>query len=103
RITGIVEIGLGELFETRGDRKEYVVARSADRQPPREIAATGYRYQPLVTGWPGQRLDAFILTFPSRNRADVMTAHEGEELVYVLQGDIVFQLGGDAIPLGVGD
>jgi transcriptional regulator with XRE-family HTH domain len=103
RITGIIEIGLADLFDARGGGRGYVVGRAADRQSPREIAATGYRYQPLVAGWPGQRLDAFILTFPRRNRADVMTAHEGEELVYVLQGQILFQLGDEAIPLGVGD
>lgn len=106
RITGIIGIALGDLFngsEAGPKPPGYVVARAAERRPPREIAATGYTYEPLVTGWEGQRVDAFILTFPIRNRADVMTAHEGEELVFVLQGQIVFQLGGEEIPLGVGD
>jgi transcriptional regulator with XRE-family HTH domain len=103
RLTGILDLSLADLFEAPGDGRGYVVRRASDRQSPREIAATGYRYEPLVTGWPGQRLDAFILTFPRRNRADVMTAHEGEELVYVLQGEILFQLGEERIPLEVGD
>ena len=106
RITGIIGIALGDLFngsEAGPKPPDYVVARAAERRPPREIAATGYTYEPLITGWEGQRVDAFILTFPIRNRADVMTAHEGEELVFVLQGQIVFQLGGEQIPLGVGD
>lgn len=106
RITGIIGIGLGDLFDGGGPRAAaagYVVARAAERQPPQAIATTGHTYQPLITGWDGQNVDAFILTFPRHNRADVMTAHEGEELVYVLQGKIVFQLGGEEIPLGVGD
>ena len=105
RITGIIGIGVGDLFEAGGPPAAtagYVVARAADRQP-QAIATTGYSYHPLVTGWDGPRVDAFILTFPRHNRADVMTAHEGEEMVYVLQGSIVFRLGGDEIPLGVGD
>ena len=105
-ITGIIGVGLADLFEANGaagGARGYVIARAGERRPPQEIAASGYRYQPLVTGWHGQRLDAFILTFPRRNRADVMTAHEGEELVYVLEGRILFQLGEERIPLGVGD
>jgi len=54
-------------------------------------------------GWPGQRMDAFVLTFPVKNRADVLTAHEGEEMSFVLQGEILFQLGDEKIPLKTGD
>ena len=105
RITGIIGIAVGDLFEADGSRAAaagYVVVRAADGHP-QAIATTGYSYQPLVTGWDGPRVDAFILTFPRHNRADVMTAHEGEEMVYVLQGRIVFRLGAEEIPLGVGD
>ena len=63
------------------------------------MPATGYTYQPMAVGWPGQRMDAFVLTFPVKNRADVLTAHEGEELSFVLQGEILFQLGDEKIPL----
>jgi mannose-6-phosphate isomerase-like protein (cupin superfamily) len=80
-----------------------VVVRAQDRTTPKEIVATGYRYEPLVTGWHGQRVDAFILTFPLQNRADVLTAHDGEELLYVLQGQIAFRLGSQDIPLKAGD
>ena len=106
RITGIIGIPVGDLFDGPSPRAEaagYVVARATDPQPARTIATTGYSYQPLITGWEGRNVDAFILTFPRHNRADVMTAHEGEELVYVLSGKIVFQLGGERIPLRAGD
>jgi quercetin dioxygenase-like cupin family protein len=33
----------------------------------------------------------------------VLTAHEGEELSFVLQGEILFQLGDEKIPLKTGD
>lgn len=103
-ITGVLGIELGTLFQgapPAADRG-YVVARAAGRRAT-AIEATGYRYARLVTSWAAPRLDAFILTFPRRNRADVLTAHEGEELVFVLQGRIVFQLGRERIPLRAGD
>ena len=59
RITGIIGIGIGDLFDAGGPRSAttgYVVARAADRQP-QAIATTGYSYQPLVTGWDGQKVD----------------------------------------------
>jgi transcriptional regulator with XRE-family HTH domain len=105
RLAAIIGIPVGDLFDGHAPRAHagYVVARAADPEPPRTIATTGYRYQPLITGWEGRNVDAFILTFPRHNRADVMTAHDGEELVYVLQGKIAFQLGGEEIPLRAGD
>ncbi|MBI4587491.1 MAG: cupin domain-containing protein [Candidatus Rokubacteria bacterium] len=106
QITGILGINLGELFGSSEDGAQdrgYVVVQAAQRRPPQEVAATGYTYQPLASGWDGQRMDAFILTFPIHNRADVLTAHEGEELIYVLRGEILFQLGDEGIPLQAGD
>lgn len=103
-ITGVLGIELGTLFQGAPATADqgYVVARLAGRRAT-AIEATGYQYARLVTGWAAPRLDAFILTFPRRNRADVLTAHEGEELVFVLQGRIVFQLGAEHISLGPGD
>lgn len=105
-ITSLLGLDLGDLFHAgrrAASHRGYVVAHAAERQSPKEIEATGYRYQPLISGWDGQRLDAFILTFPLRNRADVLTAHEGEELIFVLEGQITFQLGAEQIPLRPGD
>jgi transcriptional regulator with XRE-family HTH domain len=105
-LSGVLDVSLAELFEPGSDQaapRSYVVVRAGERRAPRQVAATGYRYEPLVSGWAGQRMDAFILTFPPRNRAHVMTAHEGEELIYVLQGKIVFHLGDERVALGAGD
>jgi transcriptional regulator with XRE-family HTH domain len=105
-ITRTVGIDLGQLF--RGvsgttTTQHYALVRAAERRPPQDVPATGYTYQPMAVGWPGQRMDAFVLTFPVKNRADVLTAHEGEELSFVLQGEILFQLGDEKIPLKTGD
>jgi len=46
---------------------------------PQAVPATGYTYQPMAAAGPGS---AWTLRahLPVRNRADVLTAHEGEEL-----------------------
>jgi mannose-6-phosphate isomerase-like protein (cupin superfamily) len=105
-ITRTVGIDLGQLFQGVSGTtttQHYALVRAAERRPPQEVPATGYTYQPMAVGWPGQRMDAFVLTFPVKNRADVLTAHEGDELSFVLQGEILFQLGDEKIPLKAGD
>jgi transcriptional regulator with XRE-family HTH domain len=105
-ITRTVGIDLGQLFQDAAGARaaqHYALVRAGERGTPQAVPATGYTYQPMAVGWPGQRMDAFVLTFPVRNRADVLTAHEGEELSFVLQGEILFQLGEEKIPLKAGD
>ena len=70
-ISGVMGIGLGDLFDGSGDvaaTTDYVVARASERKAPQEIATTGYRYEPLITGWQGQRIDAFIQSAGSKLR-----------------------------------
>ena len=105
-ITRTVGVDLGQLFQDVSGpaaSQHYALVRAGERRTPQAVPATGYTYQPMAVGWPGQRMDAFLLTFPVKNRADVLTAHEGEELSFVLQGEIVFQLGDEKIPLRAGD
>ncbi len=105
-ISRTVGIELGQLFQDAAGTtatQHYALVRAGERRAPQAVPATGYTYQPMAVGWPGQRMDAFVLTFPVRNRADVLTAHEGEELSFVLQGEILFQLGDEKIPLKTGD
>ncbi len=105
-ITRTIGIDLGTLFQEEAEAatpKPYVLSRAADRQPPHVVPATGYTYQPVAAAWMGQMMDAFVLTFPVGNQDDVLTAHDGEELSFVLQGEILFQLGGDQVRLGAGD
>jgi transcriptional regulator with XRE-family HTH domain len=105
-ITRTVGIDLGQLFQDAAGTAatpHYTLVRARERRTPQAVPATGYTYQPMAVAWPGQRMDAFVLTFPAKNRADVLTAHEGEELSYVLQGEILFQLGDEKIPLKAGD
>ena len=105
-ITRTVGIDLGTLFKEEAEAtapKPYAVHRAAERQPPHVVPATGYTYQPVAAAWMGQLMDGFILTFPRGEKADILTAHEGEELSFVLEGEILFQLGDEEIRLKAGD
>ncbi len=105
RISELYGIHVSTLFAgpDPGADRTHVVFRAGDAGAAQPIETTGYRYEPVIRGWAGQMIDAFLLTFPVRNRSDVMTAHEGEEMLYLLRGHIVFRLGREEIPLEAGD
>ncbi len=105
-ITRTIGIDLAALFQPEAEaaeRKPYALSRAADRQPPHAVPAAGYTYQPVAAAWMGQLMDGFLLTFPRGEKGDVLTAHEGEELSFVLEGEILFRLGDEEIRLRAGD
>lgn len=67
------------------------------------VAADGYSFRQLAPGLRGRRMDAFVLDFPPGQGMDLVVAHEGEELLYVLEGRVRFRFGEEEALLGPGD
>src|SRR6266851_890860 len=70
-ITRTVGIDLGQLFQGVSGTtttQHYALVRAAERRPPQEVPATGYTYQPMAVGWPGQRMDAYVLMVAAPGR-----------------------------------
>jgi transcriptional regulator with XRE-family HTH domain len=59
-------------------------------------------YERLHTEFPGRGLSSFIMTVPPGHRSE-MVHHEGDELLYVLDGEITQTVDGEAIRLSAGD
>lgn len=61
----------------------------------------GYDYEPLAEGKPGKNMEPFIIHAPfDINRT---YTHEGEENIYVLDGELEFHYGEDVHVLNSGD
>jgi transcriptional regulator with XRE-family HTH domain len=84
--------------EARGPAPGWVVHRGG---PP--IAADGYSFRQLAPDLRGRRMDAFVLDFSPGQGMDLVVAHEGEELLYVLEGRIRFVFGEEEALLAAGD
>jgi quercetin dioxygenase-like cupin family protein len=68
------------------------------------MAASGYDYHWLSGDLTDPKLSAFVLEFPVTSDADIgLLQHEGEEVLYVLEGRIEFQIGSDRFVLEAGD
>lgn len=105
QITGALGVPLRELFADGGaDDRGFTVYHAADGPQPTTLPATGYAWQPVSMGRNGAHgLQAFLVTFPLNNRWDVLVSHEGEELIYVVEGEVVFHVGEDCVRLRRGD
>jgi transcriptional regulator with XRE-family HTH domain len=69
-----------------------------------ELAANAYRYKPLAGGLPHQAISAFELVYPPGAGAELGDyAHEGEEVLYLLEGTIEFAVAGRRVRLQPGD
>jgi transcriptional regulator with XRE-family HTH domain len=102
-----LDVPLRDLFEDNNEAyvpKYYTVSRKAERTPSSQVAANGYDYHWLSADLTEPKLSAFVLEFPVTSDTDVkLLTHEGEEVLYILEGRIEFQIGSDRLVLETGD
>ncbi len=85
------------LQEDSLDQTERVsVVRVADRRSIRRGGSQfGYDYKSLAHKRRFKRMEPFVFSFPSRTGSKKRFEHEGEEFLFVLTGQIEFEVGGD--------
>jgi transcriptional regulator with XRE-family HTH domain len=66
------------------------------------LPGSSMMYERLHAEFPGRGLSSFIMVVPPGHRSE-MVHHEGDELLYVLDGLITQTVDGQAIRLGAGD
>lgn len=59
-------------------------------------------YERLGADFPGNTLSSFVMTVPPGYESETV-AHEGEEILYVLEGSITQRLDGDEMVMNAGD
>lgn len=77
------------------------VTRSASRANF-SLPGSAVRYERLHAEFPSRGLSSFIMIVPPGHHSE-MVHHEGDELLFVLEGEIVQTVDGEAIRLAAGD
>lgn len=89
-----------------------VVCRAEDREKQSTISFSNgaadarkhMEYHPLAQQKAGRHMEPFIIDInPSEERNFQLSAHEGEEFIYVMQGEIEIVYGKDTYSLNEGD
>ena len=104
-IAGALELPPAELFadiEGEDRTRPYRVVRASDAVPSKDAEAN-YAWRKLASGVGEQRLETFLLDLSAKPRKPTLVAHPGEEMCFVLEGSVEFQVGDDTIALERGD
>jgi mannose-6-phosphate isomerase-like protein (cupin superfamily) len=63
----------------------------------------GYAYEALANPYPNKHMEPFILTYPSDDALQHIFQHDGQEMLFVLQGKMRFKYGNKKFVLDKGD
>ena len=111
KIARALGVRLGTFMDDN-DALGPVVCRAKDREADNSISfsngATDARkhmeYHPLAQQKAGRHMEPFVIDInPEENHEFQLSAHEGEEFIYVMQGEIEIVYGKDTYTLTEGD
>lgn len=108
RIAKAFKVGLHSFFQEEGTRKCIFVRAGESRKLSRRNAPTGaeppYTYHSLAFGKKDRNLEPFLVEFEAREHSeDLMVSHEGEEFLFLLEGELVFHYGDQIMRMRPGD
>jgi transcriptional regulator with XRE-family HTH domain len=98
-------IGLGvpitSFFEEKKGKEEVILTRAGERPCSKSASVL---LESLGSGLQDQTLEPFVVTLkPGADSGRQIMVHAGHELVYCLQGEIEYEVGGQYYRLAVGD
>ncbi len=94
-------LGVSVDYFVATPRQADSVTRQAER-PRFSVGASPLTYEQIGAEFPGHELTSFIVNMPVGYTSEE-TRHEGEDLIYVLEGTIEQVVEGHAFRLGTGD
>ncbi len=106
KLSKALDSAFGRLVSGTGD-KLYSITRKGERlATARSTSATGkkhlYSYKSLAPGVKGRHMEAFLVQLLSATEKDI-SIHDGEEFVFVLDGTVLLEIGGERLELEPGD
>jgi transcriptional regulator with XRE-family HTH domain len=103
-----LKVGINYFFEEEEDRQKYVLVRGeeikASRRRTGNDAPEVYLYRSLAPGIRHKRMEPFLVEFELQEWNDsYFYSHEGEEFIYLLEGELEFHFGEEVLHLLPGD
>jgi transcriptional regulator with XRE-family HTH domain len=103
-IAGALGIEIAAFFQQPGNQPNISIVRSDERmQITRDGSAFGYYYEAIADQYPSKSVEPFIITMTPHAKEAELFSHEGEEMIFVLEGKISFTFGDEVFRCEVGD
>jgi transcriptional regulator with XRE-family HTH domain len=105
KIAQALSVDIAAFFEQKRSEDKIVVTPKGEGEVvARDRTVFGYRYEAIAPTKRMKKMEPFIVTFPINNLNNVGDViHEGEELMYILEGKVNFYYGGKKYSLAEGD
>jgi transcriptional regulator with XRE-family HTH domain len=94
-------LGVGIDYFVSAPTAQTALTRAAERNRF-SVDGSSIIYERLGADFPGNLLSSFVMTVPPGYRSETV-AHEGEEILYVLEGSITQRLDDDEMVMNAGD
>lgn len=103
-----LKVGIHVFFEEKEDRRKFVLQRRNSVQPSRRRAGNdapqAYLYHSLALGMRKKSMEPFLVEFePGTWEDSLYYSHDGEEFIYLLEGELEFHYGQEVMVLQPGD
>jgi transcriptional regulator with XRE-family HTH domain len=108
RIAKALGVGLHFFFQEEGSRKCIFVRAGESRKMPRRSVPGGidppYAYHSLAYGKKGSNVEPFLVEFEARELVpEMLVSHDGEEFLFLLDGELIFHYGDQIMRMRPGD
>ena len=103
-----LKVGIHFFFEEEEDRQKLVLLRSGEQKSSRRRSGNdspqNYLYHSLAPGMRQKSMEPFLVEFEAGSWDDsLLYRHDGEEFIYLLEGELEFHYGKEIMILKSGD
>lgn len=107
RLSKALDMKLGYLLSS-GESKPYSIIRKKDRKPISRYASKkgvrfGYAYESLAPDKKDRTMEPFLVTLEPADEEPELSTHEGDEFIFVMDGEMEVRLGDEVHVLQPGD
>lgn len=103
KIAKALDVPVAQLFGEIVDDAAIYVSRAGERIEHAARGAQDYRVESLTHGKGAEGLEGFLLYPPDTFVEDLRAEHDGQELLFVIDGPIEVRFADRTIRLGIGD
>jgi transcriptional regulator with XRE-family HTH domain len=97
-------VTISALLGEESPRTSFCLVRKNERPLiARDGTAFGYSYEAMAYKYPNKIMEPFLLTLPANPKKRTVYQHEGEEILFVIQGTMKFLHGGEEYIVNEGD
>lgn len=108
RIAKAFKVELQTFFQDEGSAEKCILVRAGEsrqmRRSTRSESAPPYTYHSLAAGKKYHNMEPFLVEFEAQEwHDDLQVKHEGEEFLFLLEGELELHYGDQIMSMGPGD